>query len=335
MTMLSKIRIKLITRGQPSFCWTRQLPESGSFTGECSFHFSLEETQYDWLIVIDDVSRKLSAPPETLRCADDHTLLVTTEPPTITHYGTAFCAQFAHVLTSQPPESLKHPSRIYSHTGNYWFNGHSYAELDTRNFPEKSLDLSTVCSSKQQKHTVHNDRYQFCHWLMQQRPSTNLFGHGSKFIENKFDALDPYRFHLAIENYRGPHHWTEKLADSFLSGCLPFYYGCTNLADYFPQDSFLEIDIFNRPASLEKINSAIEDKVFYASRQGPLHEAKRLIMEDYNLLRMIEFLVLEKHQTLKVLSNRRLHGRRQMRWRKPSDAIERLTWQLERDLKLR
>jgi hypothetical protein len=332
MTKKEKIRIKVITRGQPSACWEAQLPESGSFTGECSFHFSLNETHYDWLVVIDDVSRKLSSPAEFLHCADEHTLLVTTEPPTITHYGTAFCSQFAHVLTSQPPEDLKHPSRIYSHTGNLWFSGHSYAELANKNFPEKSLNLSTVCSSKKQRHTIHNDRYQFCNWLIEQLPDLHLFGHGSNFIQNKFDALDSYRFHLAIENYSGLHHWTEKLADPFLSGCFPIYYGCTNLNDYFPEEGFLEIDIFNRTESLEKIRNIIEDDTFHSSRQDSLHEAKRLIMEDYNLMRMIEILALEKHQALSKPSNRELHGRKQMRWRKPTDAIERIAWRIKRDL---
>lgn len=332
MTTAAKIRIKVITRGQPSLCWATQLPASGSFTGECSFHFSLDETHYDWLVVIDDVSRKLSSPPEILSCADENTLLVTTEPPTITHYGTGFCGQFAHVLTSQPPAALKHPNRIYSHTGNLWFNGHTYAELNTKNFPEKSLNLSTVCSSKQQKHTIHNDRYQFCHWLTEQIPSLNLFGHGSNFIQNKYDALDPYRFHLAVENYRGLHHWTEKLADSFLSGSFPIYFGCTNLAVYFPKESFVEIDIFNRQESLEKIRNTIEDDTFYASRQDALHEGKRLIMENYNLMRMVEILALEKRQPTYKPSKRKIHGRKQMRWRKPTDAIERLAWRIKRDL---
>ena len=333
MTRAPKIRIKLIARGQHAYFCGNQLPASGSFTGDCVFCFSRDETEYDWLVVIDDISRSLKAAPEKLSCADEHTLFVTTEPSSITHYGTAFCAQFGHVLTSQAPESLKHPNRIYSHTGNLWFNGHSYEELYENELPEKSHQISTVCSSKQQKHTIHNDRFQFCHWLMEQIPSMNLFGHGSTFIQNKFDALDPYRFHLAIENYSGLHHWTEKLADPYLSGCFPIYYGCTNLADYFPGESYLEIDIFNRPEALDKIRSVIEDESFYASRRESLLESKRLIMEDYNLLRMIEFHVLENFNPTARPSKRNLYGRKQMRWRKPTDAIERLAWRIARDFK--
>lgn len=324
----SKIRIKLIARGQDGFIWAKQLPKSGSFTGDCEFVFSIGEQDYDWLVVIDDVSRQLMMPPEVLSCADEHTLLVTTEPASITHYGDAFCAQFEQVLTSQPSEALRHTNRIFSHTGNVWFNGHRYDELDGNEFPEKTTDFSTVCSSKQQKHTIHNERYQFCHWLANELPSMDLFGHGSRYIEHKYDALDPYRFHLAIENYSGLHHWTEKLADPYLSGCFPIYYGCQNIADYFPTESFLEIDLFNRSEAIEKIRNVIEDAAFFESRQDALYEARRLVMNDYNLLSMIERLVLEKFVPTRKPSKRPLYNRKQMRIRRPSDALRHLKWKL-------
>ncbi|MDX1680719.1 MAG: glycosyltransferase family 10 [Akkermansiaceae bacterium] len=329
----STIRIKIITRGQDSRVWGRQLPASGSFTGECSFHYGQDVDRYDWLVVVDDVSRKLGSAPETLACPDEHTLLVTTEPPTITRYGKAFCAQFAHVLTSQPEEALPHPSRIHSHTGNLWFNGHSYSDLKDKELPEKSRSISTVCSSKQQKHTIHNDRYQFSHWLMEQIPDMDLYGHGAKFIKNKYDALDPYRYHLAIENHSGLHHWTEKLADPYLSGCFPIYYGCPNVRDYFPEESFLEIDIYKRQAALEKIRNLVDDDSHYSTRKEAIHEARRLVMEDYNLMSMIESIVLKHHSTHHKATKRKLYGRKQMRCRRPMDALGHIAWHINRHFK--
>ena len=332
MPKSATIRIKLITRGRGSALWAAQLPASGSFTRQCTFCLAPGETRYDWLVVIDDVSRELWTPAETLACADEHTLLVTTEPPTITCYGKGFTEQFAHVLTSHPEKALPHPGRIYSHTGNLWFNGHSYAELNCHGFPEKDRTLSTVCSSKQQKHTIHNDRYQFCQWLMKQMPDMELFGHGSKYIEKKYEALDPYRYHLAIENYRGAHHWTEKLADSYLSGCFPIYYGCTNIADYFPGESFLEIDIHRQHEALEKIRSMLEDRSHYESSRDALYEARRLVMEKYNLMHMIESIVLEKYEPNRRSQGRRLYGRKQMRLRHPMDALKLTKWRISRHL---
>lgn len=334
MTTASKIRIKLISRGQSSHFWANQQPVSGSFTGECQFLFDRAESNYDWLVVIDDVSRNLRAAPETLACADEHTLLVTTEPPSITRYGSAFSSQFAQVLTSQPPTALPHPKRIYSHTGNLWYNGHNYREIKDKSFTSKKTQvLSTVCSSKQQKHTVHNDRYQFTRWLQQQLPEMELYGHGSRYIEHKYDALDPYLYHLAIENYLGLHHWTEKLADPYLSGCLPIYHGCPNVADYFPKESFVRIDMYNRQEALATIKETISRPAHDSTTLDALTEAKRRVLEDYNLLRMIERIAIEAHNPSRKPSGRKLYGRKQMRLRRSVDALGYLGWAIGKHFK--
>ncbi len=332
MKPASNIRIKLISRGQSSHHWANQQPEQGSFSGECEFLFDLEETRYDWLVVIDDVSRSLRGESEPLACADEHTLLVTTEPPSITSYGKAFTSQFAKVLTSQPSAALPHSGHIHSHTGNLWYNGHTYRELKNQPFPIKTKSLSTVCSSKQQKHTIHNDRYQFSHWLTQQIPDMDLFGHGSRFIQHKYDALDPYLYHLAIENYAGLHHWTEKLADPYLSGCLPIYYGCPNLADYFPRESFVEVDLYNRPQALEIIRETISRPTHDSTTHEALIEARRRIMEEYNLLAMIERIVIESYQPFRKPSGRKIYNRKLMRLLRPADALRHLRWAIAKHL---
>ena len=325
---MKKIRVKIIARGQHAHPWQAQLPCAGFPETSCEFIWWANAETYDWLVVIDDVSRDLRAPPERLACPDEHTLLVTTEPPTITRYGTAFCAQFAHVLTSHPPDTLRHPNRIYSHTGNLWFNGHRYDELHNKRFPEKTRSLSTVCSSKQQKHTLHDQRYQFCQWLKQKLPYLQIYGHGSHFVKKKYEILDPFRFHLAIENYRGTHHWTEKLADPILSGAFPIYYGCTNLGDYFPKEAFLEIDLFDKESTLKQIQDVMEDANYYSSRVEALYEARRRIMNEFNLLKMIEKIVLKEFEGASTPSRRPLYGRKQMRLKDPNDLWKHLIWSI-------
>jgi hypothetical protein len=321
-----KIRVKLIHRGQPGTLCIPQFPGKQSHWGDCEFIFALEERNYDWLVVIDDVSRKSSAPPERLACADQHTLLVTTEPPTITHYGRAFTGQFAHVLTSQDEQSLPHPNRIHSHTGNLWFNGHDFDEIQKINFNKKTADISTVCSSKRQKHTIHNARYEFTQRLKQQLPLLEIFGHGVRSIEHKYEALDNYRFHLAIENHVATHHWTEKLADPFLSGAIPIYYGCPNVSDYFPDDSYLAIDINKPDEALNAIKELISDPDNHTRRLGALREAQRLILHDYNLMAMLANLISNQFKATQAISGRPLYGRKQMRARHPSDLLKHIVW---------
>lgn len=320
----------MLARGGSSHAWAQQLPTSNDRLNGCEFIWDATETQYDWLVVIDDVSRKLNAPAERLACADEHTLLVTTEPSSITNYGSAFCEQFEHVLTSQPPEALKHQNRIYSHTGNLWFNGHNYKTLNNKPFPNKDTSLSTVCSTKQQKHTLHSKRYEFSHWLKDQLPELEIYGHGERHVEHKHESLDRFKFHLAIENHVGLHHWTEKLSDPFLSGCFPIYYGCTNLAEYFPEESYLQIDIFNRQDALMQIRELLKDESFYTSRIEALYEARKRVMNDYNLLFMIAELVEQHYRATRPSSNRPLFGRKQVRLRRPAEAINHLAWHFKR-----
>jgi hypothetical protein len=62
-------------------------------------------------------------------------------------------------------------------------------------------------------------------------------------IADKWDGLRDYRYSLAIENYKGPYYWSEKIGDALLAWCMPIYWGCTNLSDYLPEESFVRIDI--------------------------------------------------------------------------------------------
>jgi len=321
-----KIRVKLIHRGQAGTLSIHQFPGKRAQWGDCEFLFALEERNYDWLVVIDDVSRQRSAPPEKLACADAHTLLVTTEPPTITRYGRAFTGQFAHVLTSQDEQALPHPNRIYSHTGNLWFNGHDFDEIQKISFNGKTAEISTVCSSKRQKHTIHNARYEFTQQLKQQLPELEIFGHGVRFIEHKYQALDRYRYHLAIENHIATHHWTEKLADPFLSKAIPIYYGCPNLGDYFPADSYLAIDIKKPDEALSAIKDLISNSAQYTQRLDALTEAQRRILYDYNLMGMLADIVSTHFNSTHACSGRPLFGRKQMRARHPGDLIKHIAW---------
>lgn len=322
-------RVKLIARGRPGHAWARQTPGNSGRWGNCQFLFDLDEQEYDWLVVIDDVNRKLNAEPERLRCPPENTILVTTEPATITRYGKAFAAQFGQVLTSQEPDALPHKNRIYSHTGNLWFHGKTYDELADEALI-KTASISTVCSAKQQKHTIHAQRYAFTQKLKAALPELDIFGHGVQYIEHKYEALSPYRFHLAIENHIAPHHWTEKLADPLLAGCVPIYYGCPNATDYFPPNSFIAIDINNEDEAIETIKAAITTAGEYERRLEAVQEARRRVMHEYNLLSMLAERIEQAPETGATKTNTLLYGRKKMRLRSPSDLLAHIRWNLSK-----
>lgn len=289
----------------------RQLPGNNLTWGNCSFSFDSDLSEYDWLVVYDDLpplqGERFSLRKEILKCPQQNTILVTTEPYSIKTYGSTYASQFGWVLTSQEDWALPHPNRIYSQPALHWYYGlgrdHqiSYDSLASMS-PNKSKTISTVCSSKKQKNTLHNQRYRFTQKLKEQIPELEIFGHGVRKMDDKALSLDAYRYHIAIENYIGEHHWTEKLSDSFLGFTLPFYCGCTNVEDYFPKESFIYIDIFNVDKSAKIIKDAIQNNE-YETRLPFIIEARRRVLEEYNL-----FAVLAKEINLRHSTNNQSHN---------------------------
>jgi hypothetical protein len=169
--------------------------------GGCEFIFDYGSRDYDWLVVYDDLPQvageRFTLWQESLACPRSQTLLITSEPSTIKSYGTRFLAQFGHVLTSQEPWMIRHPGAIFSQPALLWFYGRtdergSYETMVERPPVTKTWEISTVCSSKQQTHTLHQARYEFTQKLRLQIPELEVFGHGVRPITDKAEALDDY-----------------------------------------------------------------------------------------------------------------------------------------------
>eukprot|EP00752_Nemacystus_decipiens_P013712 g12165.t1 len=305
--------------------WRRQLPDAASRFGRCAFTFDANARDYDWLVVYDELSPK----GEELACPKSNTLLVTAEPSSIKVYGSAYLRQFGAVLTSHEPWAMKHPNLIRRMPCLFWFYGRpttgpgttlTYNALRGHQTPTKDLLISAACSNKRMGHTLHKARYDFVQAAKQAIPELGVFGHGMQEMNDKAESLDRYRYHLALENHRAPHHITEKLTDAYLGGALPFYFGAPNAADYFPEDSFIPIDIRKPEKSIAIIQQAIANYEF-DKRQDALAEAKRRVLDEHNL-----FVVLAREIERLDTGQRgdqgdRLLNRRVFRKRNPIGAL--------------
>mgnify|MGYP005840511703 CR=1 FL=1 len=292
-------RIKFLSNGtKPASIatWRRQLPDESAVWGDCEFTFDPHARYYDWLAVYDrfpSVSgERFSLWCEELDCPPENTVFITVEPSSIKSYEPAFLNQFGHVLTGHEEWSINHPGTIRSQPALKWFYGNggdTLKSLDAmiaeKPLP-KSREISTVCSSKRQKHTLHRKRSNFTQQIHAAMPDLDVFGHGVRPMLDKAEALDPYRYHIAIENHRCDHHWTEKISDAFLGWTLPFYYGCPNLKDYFPEESFIEIDIEDVNGTLSIIQDAISGGE-YEKRLAAITEARDLVLNSYNLFAVL------------------------------------------------
>ena len=269
-----------------------------------AFTFDPEARDYDWLAVYENLpptgDERRPMRVEPLACAPENTVLFTTEPSGIKIYGRAFTRQFGHVVTSQEPFALRHPGRIWSQAGLRWFYGDSSRHLMTadeirNHFPQKTRALGTVCSTKRQGHTLHRLRYDFTQAMAARLPGMDVFGRGHRPIDDKAESIDPYKYHLAIENHLAPHHFTEKLADAFLGLSLPFYFGAPNAADYFPAESFIPIDI-RKPDEAFRIMSEAMAGGEYEKRLPAIREARRRVLEDHNIFTLLAD-VIERNGT--------------------------------------
>jgi hypothetical protein len=290
------IRVKFLPRGGSDYPWWRQLPEPGNRWGRCEFLFDPAERDYHWLVVYDELparpGQRFATATETLSCPQAQTLLITGEPASVRIYGTGYLSQYGRVLTSQEPDIIRHPGAIFSQPGLRWYYGvggdslKTYDTMQREGIPRKTRVFSTVCSNKRQRHTLHSQRYRFTQRLQQEVPELDRFGHGVRPLQDKAEALDAYRYHLAIENHIAPHHLTEKLTDAFLGGALPFYIGCPNAADYFPAESFIPLDLYDYPAAVARIRQAL-DADEYTRRLPAILEARRRVLEEHNLFAVL------------------------------------------------
>lgn len=330
----SSIRVKFLSRVSLPHLnvgenLLRRFKNADPVISKCRFIFDRDCKNYDWLVVYDDLPR--ANPVETLHCARENTLLLTGEPSSITRYGRRYLAQFGNILTSQEPGKIHHSKLIRRQPGMFWYYGGSdhrgtYDSLAAASPQAKTRSISAVCSTKAMRHTMHSRRLSFVRRLMEHDlPEIEVWGYGIRDLNNKADAIDPYKYHLAIENHSCPHHWTEKLADAFLGFSLPIYFGCTNLADYFPEESYIQIDIRRPDEAIGIIRKTLADDP-YEARLPAILEARRRVMEEYATFPQLARLIEERHRSLAKTEEALILGRRAFRKKHPVrgalDAVE-------------
>lgn len=174
----------------------------------------------------------------------------------------------------------------------YWLNK-TYDELLNLEYPNKSKKISCVASSK------HNHRNDYIKRLYKTKPNIDLYGkgHDNKYYGDaykgmlnydgncKFKGLIDYEFSIVMENSQQKNYWTEKLADAYLSWCIPIYWGCPNISDYFQENSYRLINI-NSQNPIEDINKIINTPITEKEIKA-IQEARMLILNEYNIWEII------------------------------------------------
>jgi hypothetical protein len=229
----------------------------------------------DYLIV-------LQRPPYDIKvkCPEGNAWLITQEPPV--EYFRFFARSFKYFDRVYSYYKENHPKIKSLQPVLPWHLLKSYKELSSitkERLSEKKDEVAWITSSKS-GFPGQTARMEFREYLQSQNFKFHLFGRGFTPIHDKFDGLFPCKYALAIENYSTENYWTEKLADSLLSWCLPFYWGATNLEDYFSPDCFIRIDISRPAEALNIIRQAIENQE-WEKRLAAIEKARNQILNEY------------------------------------------------------
>ena len=321
------IRIKFVYKN--SFTsdikmWTKMFINHYPIINNCHFIFDPNDKHYDWLVVYNSIPQKESKNSKIeVHCPRTNTLIITTEPSSITSYEKVYLNQFAYVLTGQENWAISHKGKIYEQPALRWFyNANKELDLNDviNNIPKnKNKIISTVCSNKSQIFTLHQKRLSFIKELKKRLPELNHFGKGINPIKDKSEALNKFKYHIAIENHVANHWWTEKIADAFLGHTLPFYHGAPNINDYFPKNSLIKININNFNQSIEIIRNSIKNNE-YEKRKNYISEARNKIIYNYGLFSTLSRLIQQRHGCNEKKENSFIYSRHHLR-KNPVNAV--------------
>lgn len=272
--------------------WDKRWLQPHLILGDIEFTRDENCTDYDWLVVYDELPRRKKY--IDVHCPPEHTILVTQEPAIIKTQAPCYLNQFNYVLTTHNPDVCRHRNYRRGAGCLVWINGHSFEELAAMpDFPKTEL-ISAICSRKLMKKTEHFKRHTMYEYLLENLPGFSWKGQGIDPIDYKYQALDTFKYHIVVENCNQPYHWSEKIADAIMSLCLPFYSGDPKLEQVLPPESFIRIPNDNPPEALRIIKNAIDNNE-YEKRLPALKEARRLLVERYNLYQQV-IGVIQEHQ---------------------------------------
>lgn len=264
--------------GVALFAWLQKYGQwhNDSFVFWNEFAFTTEDTaEPDALLVFNNPSDKID-----ISCDSGKSLIFMMEPGIYHEQPWMFKGLEKYAKVYSPLN--KSSNTILSHGYLGWYFQHNWQSLSQLPVPEKVKDVSCIASGLKQL-KGHRLRTGFVDMLRKQMPQIDFFGKGSHFLPDKLEGLLPYRFSIAIENTSEPYYFTEKINDCFLAYTVPLYYGCKNIGKYFPEKSFINLDITEPHKAARKIEELIE-RNDWKERISALQEARELVLNKYQPL---------------------------------------------------
>lgn len=278
---------------------SRQLERGDVYsTGGKRYHFNYNVMPAGVAPDIVVVRNNCLHKPTTFPVGRWRTVLALSEPHSVVHFPADYVSQFEVVYSCQP--EVKGDNVVYGPAAINWFIGIgldgrltpglagvvNYSALKASSLPPKSRMMSIIVSGKTFS-PGHLRRFIFVERLKKRYAGKiDFFGRGFNYVADKWDALEPYKYTIAIENSVSDIYFTEKISDAILAGCHVLYYGCRRIFDYFPAGAVTPIDMSDFDSACRTIDSIFANDQ-YADSVEDIKAAKDAVLEKYNYLHAI------------------------------------------------
>jgi hypothetical protein len=230
-------------------------------------------------------------------------IFYSSEPVSLRRDSNLYLNQFDQVLGSVSslfPNRGKFEVKIPAspwHIGVNFENAYGKINLDfseLSNLGAPYIDEVSVITSNKNISKTHQKRLFFIEELSRLLGAKiKIFGRGVNPIEDKYEVLSKYRYHIALENTKQRDHWSEKLADPIIALNRVYYFGCSNIENYFHPSSVLPIDIDDPVKVSEIILDEIKNN-YWESSQKAMKLSKIKILSEYNLINIISNLPISE-----------------------------------------
>ncbi|WP_239616500.1 glycosyltransferase family 10 domain-containing protein [Cohnella mopanensis] len=140
----------------------------------------------------------------------------------------------------------------------------------------RKINLCTLISSNRTSEChleLYSKRKEAIKWFTENQPNDfHYFGHGWESDFNpcykgvaidKIETLSRYKFAICYENSRDISGYiTEKILDCFRAGCVPIYWGASNIRDYIPATCYIHRNDFSSYEELYQYISTMGKKQY-------------------------------------------------------------------------
>jgi len=169
-------------------------------------------------------------------------------------------------------------------------------------YTKKSKKLSFIVSGQYFPWGNYQKRIEVLSRILESDLNIDIYGYGLNIldkrykgaIENKYTALIPYEYSIAIENSNEYNYISEKFFDCVLCNTTPIYNGAPNISEVYDESYFRNIDIFdpNIVDTIKKITALPApgvgiNKSIYLVKYNLYTKLKEIVEMDINSCRAL------------------------------------------------